>query len=312
MKRRPSSGTPRARHLFQFIGLFLLLIVIGSIGVAFLFLRPSSSQKKVKNILIVPSTIDGFSGQIILAQHDPQAEQLKLIFFNADIPLSLIGGYGQYPLRSVYPLLHLDKRSDSYMLAAYSVGLNMVVDEVWTSANPQLFAGSDTKKILQQELLNFQINAPMSVKDRLTMYQSLSQLRADKIEKSEVNSLAEWEKQSEQFKFPNFTAECSIAVINMTGQRSLGPQVSKVLEKSGLLVIRVSDTADPSLVHVQSSVLTNSTDPRCQETADHLQKVVPIPVQIQYDKDTLKKYRANLVVILGPEVGELLQSPSTK
>ncbi len=291
-----------ARKIFAIL-LIAFLLVIGLCLVFFLNAQPWSFDQ---NIVIIPQTIDGPKEKIFLAHISPSSNKIEVSEFPQDFAVPVIGGYGKYPLRSIYPLLQIDTRGQQFLLSAYSFGLGVAVDQVWTSKQAALFTQSLSFSQLTQKILAGQITTPLHLSQKIWFARFVLGLRPDQITVHTVDDPNQWLQQQTHFQFPSQSKECSLSVVNTTSSPGLGTKVATVLEQSGYSVLRVTNSPDAQ----RDATLIMSADQQqtCKEVVAHIQDIFPIEVRTQTDPSALTQYRSQIVIFLGKDVISSLQN----
>ena len=286
---------------------FFVIILICFLAYNYVFVSAKWQQNSEKNILIVPSNIDGFKGDILFAHISPNTNKIEVRKLNSAIQIPVIGGYGNYPLQSIFPLLFLDKKSPEFMRAAYIFGLKNAIDEVWTSRNPQVFDSQTTVTKIAELLLQYQIQSQWTLRDRINLYNFVRTLRSNQINSLNVTDFEQWQKSQDTLAFTHPTQDCEISVINMTNITGIGNRVTNVIEKSGYTVLRLTDeipVRDHSLIIASPEAVTK----QCSETLLHLQYLFPDNIPIQQDAQTMNKFRSQIVLLIGNDTAQKIQA----
>src|SRR5579859_4708194 len=127
-------------HILRILVLIILPIVIVVFGILIWFFHLNFTQEPTQNFLFVPRLIDGYKGQILLAHLSPKEHKVDLVFFKPELKSEVIGGYGDYQLQSLWPLLNIDHKDTHFLSAAGTYFLQNVIDEVIpTQRVPQSF-----------------------------------------------------------------------------------------------------------------------------------------------------------------------------
>jgi hypothetical protein len=272
----------------------LLCAVIITIG--FLFQR-TGYLEKTQNILFVPSSVEGGKNVILLAHLSPGNSKVEMAVFPPDLPVNTLGGYGSYPLQSLFPLLALDDKSPAFMRAAYSHALQLPIDEV-ISFHPQMVPTPDT---IWWQLLTYKMAGQMNFIERLRAYRFVQNNGPSELEKLQITDEKNWQKMSSKFRLPAVNSDCGVAVLNTTNVAGTGSIVTTVLENSGVPVIRLSDTPDQLS---QTKILVNQALPFCQEVVTHLGNLFPFETRVELDPKTMNTYRAQIVILIGQDFAQ--------
>ncbi len=310
MSRRQLSrqSTQPSKHLFShYFRIIFSLSCIIIIGLFVLFLalfRQSYGWKDEKNILIVPSVIDGSKSPILLAHIIPQSQRIEVFSFPNETVISLIGGYGKYPLRSVYPLLHLDHKDAQFIRAAYTFGFNELIDQVWATPQAQSFADASQVKQFLTSVAFSPLSTPLNIFDKIWLMQFTHSLDVQQIEISSPKDLTQWATMQDKVQFPSLAADCPISIVNTTGVSGVGGKVASVLEKSGFSLLRV---ADDDHVEAKSTIYVGNSQQKCAAVLAHLPALFPQAVSIRKDIQKTIQFRSEIVIFLGKESSDVLK-----
>ena len=286
---------------------FARLLFIGM--VVFLLAYFVTPQKWVAdqehNVVIVPEESTGFSDQIWLVQWSPKQHRAVIAELPAEFSVEVLGGYGKFPVRSIWPLLKLEKKSDQFIRAGFSQGLGVVVDEVWTSKEPVVFqlAAKDPKpdrlmKNLLDHIVMGDIHTSISWRDRIHVWWWGHRLRPDQIVVEKVSDPEGWLQQRKKLAFEMRQSECSIALLNTTGTAGVASRLGKVLSDAGLVVVRISDE---ERVNRKTVIKRTPAAAICKEELAHLQSFFPETLEITEDPGLGNTARAQISVELGKE-----------
>ncbi|GEM_PF-728780 len=305
-RARSSSGNNRSNIFSQLFGTLLkLLLLLGVVvGIIFLllfvFFGPSWSNQSDQNIVIVPIDTDVQANKIILAHISPKTKKIEAVLLPADSSAKVIGGYGQYPVRSLYPLLSLEKKDTPFLRAAYSHALGKVVNQVWWSGDEALFIGEDRDLAsrLSRKILLGRVHASadgqLGLLDRVWLFRFFNQVTPRTLDQRQLAS----------FVFGNDLKDCRIGITNTTTQAGMGTGVSKVLEQSGFAVIRVTDeqtSQEKSVIKLDPSMES------CTEVVNHALNLFPFKVEVEEQADLWATNRVNVHLFLGQDLAKELR-----
>lgn len=274
----------------------LTIVMLGSIWAVgpHLFVLDNS-----KNILFTSFKIDSSESKIYLAYFFPATKEITVIPLKSN-QVSVLGGYGDYELGRVYQLLNMERKKNDFKLAAMSWGMETLVDGV-------VDIGPTTpiydKKQLQQQLW-------ISAWSHLTTPQELVELlkiffftRSVPVEQfvfeSNTTSVDRLNILDNVVLYEN----CSVAVVNTTDKTGLATKMSDILEKSGVVVVRVTDQNSP---YQLSTFSFNADHGSCQSLSERLQVLFPGKVTQQQHDQLQQEYRADLVIFIGKDLGGLI------
>ncbi len=278
--------------------LAFVLLAIPFLLSFFAFFRRTWDGQMEQNIVIVPNIKDGPEAPILFLQVVPKEQKINIVRLPANAEVKVLGGYGNYPLRSVWPLLRLEKKPERFYPAAYSYALKEVIDQVWVSDKKEVFASESEANKIFDNLLFYEVHAPLTWTDRLWLANFARGLRPDQLEVTEVKSLEEWERLQSKIQFPSQARDCSLSVVNTTQVSGVGNIAATTLEKSGLSVIRVTDTQDSkdhTVIALQQEL------PECVGVLQHVEHLFPFPIKTEMNTEILAQYRSHIVLFVGKD-----------
>jgi hypothetical protein len=252
-----------------------------------------------QHIVIVPKNIDVSSNVILFLHYRSSTQELSLTSLPAAEEVRVAGGYGRYPLKSVYPLLMLDKKKPSLVRATYSYALRVPVDQVWVSSDPKIFTAGSAAE-LSQDFLSGKIEAALSIKDRWKLSQIFRV--QGKRSKSEYATLLRWHEDKEEHYAANFN-DCRVGILNTTSVPGLGGRLEDMFKNTGAIVVRVSADTNPEKT---SKVLIQPGNPACQALLTHLPAMLPATVQVQEDPQVFTRGRSELELVVGEDLAQFL------
>lgn len=299
---KPSVNTGIAQLLQRLVLLSAmvagLVFVIGFAYYTF-FLPTVWSDSTAKNIVIVPNSIDVSTDSILYASISYKTDKVTLNSLPATDTVQVPGGYGTYPLKSVFPLLGLDHKSHQTVVATYSFLIGVPIDEVWVTGDASVLSPQQTTSQFAQAVLLNKMGTGLGLKDRFQLYQFIREQDPDV---QVFASLSDWQaKQSS--RFAGQLKDCRVALVNTTSTAGLGRRVSTVLDRSGVVVVRLTD----SLPQKPKSVLTiQPGQPDCIALADHLKQLFPDEIEILQDPNIMERARSEAEVVIGQDLGNFL------
>lgn len=295
---QPSFLTKIGKFLIGLLALGLVVAAVLILWIVF-FLPARWNENSTKNIVIVPSNIDVNTNVILFASISYTNDSLSYSSLPANDTVRLAGGYGEYPLKSVFPLLGLDQKPDQTVIATYSHLLGIPIDEVWVTSEDTIFQEKSTVQDLAYQVLLGKLETPLSLKDRLKFYRFASGKQSTRVN---FSTLAEWQAKQAS-RFIGLLKDCRASLVNTTAVAGLGRRVSKVMEQSGMTVVRLTDAA-PTVGKSTITILPNSET--CMFLATHVKQLFPESLQIKEDSEILTRARSEAEIILGQDIGNFL------
>jgi|GEM_PF-2973001 len=281
-----------------------LLAVLGGVGfVAFRFLLPQLLPlDQNTNIVFVSSKNDLQKNEIVVAHFRSADHSLSLITLQNQELVSVIGGFGEYPLRSVYPLLALEEKGSVFARGAFSYVTGQLVDGVVAVPGAEL---PRTQTEVMKALSVYPGSGIESSMEQLQVLRLLlfaAKLPSDNLTHTTTSSLSEWESYRAKRAVKHPENECSVAVVNTTSKGGLAREMSAILEQTGYTVVRITDTATNE---PQTIISYNPDDAVCELQAKRLADLFPLVITMQPNREMTSTYRAKIVISLGQDVSQL-------
>ena len=299
IKKKKSSVFIRLFVLFFFISL------IGAGALAFGSFQHFWKNFSEKNIVVVPKSIDGFKGNIVLAHISPSSHKIETFSFPADTMIDVANGYGIYPLPSVYPMLLLDKESPEFVRSLLSLSLQVPIDEVWVSTIPSDVHTTTDFKNIAQLIVKSRIQTPLVGLDKIWFY-FFVQGNSGQLVTHQVKDMTQWvtlKNGTSLATLPAIDRECSVAVFNVSEEAGVGSKVGIFLESNGYTIIRVTDQPQAQ----ETSDIITTSDEKCVRVVSHLRHILPgNPLPILHS-NVMNDYRANVAIRIGKDVSALLK-----
>lgn len=271
--------------------LTVMLAVLGAITVVIFVLieAPLTAQ----NVVFVSPKKSGGESPIIMASFEPQTQKVAVTTFAGNLTGKVIGDYGDYPIGSVRYLLQIGNKDEVFLRSAYSHIFQKSIQTVYEIVP----AGAvENKWQLVQMLL----------KERQTWSLAfrLSKLDEANFTFRKIGEWGEWERVLANQLLAKINDQCSVAIVNASQTDGLASRLSKILENSGVEVVRTTD----SIWDEPKTALYVSPDEveKCQPVIAAIQAVSPMILSQQLDQTKSTQYRARLVFFLGNELADLI------
>jgi hypothetical protein len=295
------------KSVFFKLGFLVVLTLVLVASVSFFVMKvvfPRIIDTSINTTVVIvsaPTELD--TNKILIAQYNAKKQIVTTIRLTADEEVPVIGGFGAYPLKSVYPLLAMENKDDAFIRAAYSSILGQVVDGVVESGEGVLMdTAPQLASIMSRDLMMHPLNV-WSNKQHLQLMTIAGQMAQNQLEQREMNSLAEWQKYTSQQALIQPDSTCPVAVVNTTPTSGLATKLSTIVEGSGYTVIRIADTTQNL---EQSQVLVDPTTVNCLSHAERLTHILPQAGEIIADGEQAATFRAKIVILLGNDVSQVL------
>jgi hypothetical protein len=277
-------------------GLFAVLLFLLTL---YFFVFPSIISKDLtaKNILIVSNKLDVPSNYIYVAHISNDNSQNSLISIPAQQNIEVPGGYGEYPLQSIYQLLLIDQKDDQVIKATFSQILEIAIDEI-------IAIDQELKSIESSNLSSFFLDQFFTKLGRFDLIESKNILQlhylTNHLSKAEIEQLSDFKSYLPDIKTisGDLYQYCSVAVINASGENGRARQKGTIIENTGALVVRIDDFWE---LQERSTIFYDTQPVNCKELAIRLsgilnQKPEILPIEKLEDA---QKYRAKVIVVIG-------------
>ncbi len=271
------------------------LVVMLMIGVNS-FLPQVFKIKQEKNLLLVNNTIDQGASHLYLVKLSPQTETANIFSLKGDSLVPIAGGYGQYPLGFLAPLLRFENNDLEKITAAYNFALKQAVDEVYFM--PQLGELKDKKTVEQaigKLIKNDFWRTTRLQKQWLEIYFYLKTAQFFSIKDFEFKN------ETQGLDIPFLAKEklngCPVVLVNSAGVNNLAQSHGQMLEANGFLVV---NRENPIKKIEESVIYYDQNENDCQQLIGLAQKLLPRISKIVPDGgEQAKQYRAKMVINLG-------------
>lgn len=302
VRKKQSSPPPKFfSFILSFLRIFLVggAIICGLLVVVFLFVSQIETKLTNQNILFIPNNKDVSEGQIILASVNGNSQKVFVYQFPTILKAEVLGGYGEYPLGSVLPLLKIDHKDNYFVQAAFS---GIFQHSVTNFYEHQI----DSEQLGKAKLIS------LLLKQRQTwsLAWQIYKLDGTSLSFKRVENWEEWGKALSGQLVGSINDHCSVAVVNTTKINGLATKLSNVLEKSGVEVVRTTDSiwdqSATAIYYADESAL------ECESVINVIQSVSPVKLLKNTDEVKPTQYRAKVVFFIGNELAEIFGKESTK
>jgi len=184
--------------------------------------------------------------------------------------------------------------------------LGKIIDQIFFLPSEQKVTNQSTLQHTLGQLIS-QKTFGLSRSEKLKIWLFTQSLPSSQVYMRNIDTVDAWQKFMSTTAAQTSFKSCSIALINRTKKFGLGKNISQLLEQSGYQIIKV-DSQSESLPKSQLYVAENK--PTCQKYAERISKSVVTQPQIITDSFQPNIHRADIVLFLGEDVGELLAAPA--
>lgn len=296
MVKRQSQQSPKLWASLLKIGQILVVLLVSlavltaALIVIFVLI---DAPLQTKNIVFVSAKKSGGESRILMASIDSQTDKVLVVSFAGNLVGEVIGDYGNYPINSIRYLLQIGKKDEVFLRAAYS--------HIFKKSITEVTEVEQTTDMSQKWQL-----VSLLAKNRQTwpLALSLSKLDDANFVFKQVGEWGEWEKIQDKQLLTKINDQCSVAIVNASQINGLANQLSKILENSGVEVVRTTD----SIWDEPKTALYVSPDEaaKCQQVIAAIQAVSPVILPQQLDQAKSTQYRARIIFFIGNELADLI------
>ena len=300
--KRPSPKTLAKR---QVIGQVFIWLVVGGaclaliLALAYNFFLPNffKLQENKNWLFIYPDLDSQVPNQVFFGHFNPEIKAITLVEIDPELRVRLLSDYGEYPLRSIYPLLQLSGQAadEQYLQAAYSLAIGEVVDRVVVMDQARnLPEPQQLKKVLWQEAAN----GPGVDNEGWQVYFFAEQGQA---RRSLQIGVENWDKFGrENFSRP-MMMNCAVVVVNATSESGLANRIAGILEKAGFMVTREGNHWEKL---AKTTIYYDEGSHHCSELVERGIKMLPFAPEVREGGEVPGQYRAGVVVVAGSDLVE--------
>lgn len=293
-RRPPSKLSQKIKKcIWVFIGvLFLFSITFFMIYRSILSI--ALDERSTQTIVLVPDDLDDSDTQVVFAFLAEEQRDSFIAILPVSTEVAVPGGYGNYRLSAVYPLLELEKKDAQFMRASFSRGLGRTVDTVYGVSELV-----DEDELESGELFSLILKTALKEKRVPTELIRLWHFVKNDIPVVKLNALSELSGLVAEKKAAVIAEaqECPIGVLNASLQSGTASLLSTLFEQSGLITIRTSSY--PELEPTTKIYISENNT--CAPVLETVKKAFVQLPQIEVNQAMVTQYRAPIVIIIGED-----------
>jgi len=313
IKRTSQSHPAKKIWILIRIGRWLMLGVfsLGVILTTIFLIGPSLGYDLIQadaepSTLVLPLVTNQSQSNLLIVHTGRDIESSYVWIVDGTLAIDVPGGYGQYQLGAIWPLLNIDTKDATYQRAVFSFVLHQPIEQVIPIQTQSDLIGWP---LLVQVLKVLITNPNYSGFDRWLLLKTCLIMRSDL--PSQVIQVHHYDELIATLRFdpPAFTAladECGIAIMNATELGGLASQYGQILESNGAYVVRIDDAGqalDKSFI-----ILDSKHQDVCLPVGRMLSQLLPFEIEITRASDVYQTYRTPVAVLLGQDVVEFLET----
>lgn len=297
-RRKKTSNRPGGVFVKKIFFSLLALIIFSGVLLAFFAITVSKTDLPSTVILIRSTKVDSNVDHPTMVWYDSSRKKIKIIDFDKNMTVDLAGGFGNYKLNAVGPLLAIDKKNLSEQRSLFSLAIWYPINQLWEIHQPVTF--NDDKNITQLAdlLIKNQINAPISNSQRWRWWLLLRFLRPDQITYTNVSDFEDWQSIQEQLHV-SAQSDCSVTIVNLTSISGMARLWGSLTEKMGISVVRVTDEQDTG---DKTHLVLDTDSKQCQKVTSQIQQILPFAAPTSNETNIRSRYRSDVVLFLGQDM----------
>lgn len=269
------------------ISFIVALVALGGVVCWQMVTRMPLDEGPYRLLLVEKVGANGRSPSMTLVQYLPDKTAVQIVDLPENESLPVGGGYGQYQLDAVQPLLAIDKKSPSAVKSIFSQVLKLPIDQVLVVDQSTQLTNKESltqlmwdnrfwawwKVVRAVQTENMQLRQVTSVSAVAGVLEPLTELQSD----------------------------CPVAIVNATPRSGLASSVSTLLENGQASVVRTTDQAQ----YLPKTKLVVSQLGACPVIQRFVQNLLPGEVEFEVNQSITNQHRAEVVLYLGTDVSEV-------
>ncbi len=275
-------------------GLFFLGYLVFVLLMKFFLPSFFSLDNEEKNLLLIGGTPEDKAAVIYILRLSSTDDSVKVFLLDSQALVPVSGGYGNYPLGNIAPLLQLEANQNQTLVAVYNFALKQAIDEVYFVPDLQIPESekqvkADFWRLIKKELA-------LTTQARAELWRIFFFLQKEnsflknnlKISDQGVEGIGLAKEKNTQ---------CPVVLINTTKINGLASKVSRMAEMNGAVVINLESNEENLL---DSEIYYDQNEPACVELINVLQNSLTKVGKIVPDSGVLgAQNRAKAVIKLG-------------
>ncbi|MCA9369334.1 MAG: LytR C-terminal domain-containing protein [Pseudomonadales bacterium] len=256
-------------------------------------------------------------GKIVLAHFGNDQRDSRVFVIKGEERVEVPNGYGEYAIGVVPALLSVDNQSDETIRSVMSRILGVPVDELVVTDpivldeaqedsdaeienSVSFFFASNIASVLRTLSRENVIKNPSKAVMLLRVSYLASTQTSQRVELSSYQETSAFLSGEKMMDLSPAEQKCSIAVINSTESTGLAHETAQMLESNGAYIVREDSISNVSeATHIE---IGDQPRAECENLARKLKAFFPESLETGVQTEDSKRYRADIVLLLGLDV----------
>lgn len=280
--------------------LFLVLCYLMFILCLKFFLPQFFAFSSERNILLIGGAPEEKAKNIYILRLSPTNETVKVFTLDSQTLVPVSGGYGDYPLGFVAPLLQLEANNTQELVAVYNFALKQAIDAVYFIPDlhepiNETVVANDFWSLIGREL-------SLTTNVRRQLWEIFFYLQRETSFTRGKLAIAGDSGVTAQFLAKEKITQCPAVLVNTTTINGLAAKASQMAEMNGVVVVNLESNSENLW---ENEVYYDQNEPDCLELVAVLQNSFPQLGKLVPDDGTLAaQNRAKAVIKLGRSLSD--------
>ena len=307
-KRQASSAQLRQKKyfwstltaVFLSLGLFLVLTYLIILLCLKFFLPQLFAFSAERNILLIGGTPAEKATNIYILRLSPANETVKVFTLDSQALVPVSGGYGDYPLSFVAPLLQLETTNNQQLAAVYNFALKQAIDEVYFI--PDLHQPTSEEQVAQDIWTLIKQELSLTTTVRRSLWEIFFYLQKETAFTQNQLAIDSDSGVTADYLAKEALTQCPVVLINTTNINGLAAKASQMMEMNGVKVVNLESSSEDLLAN---EIYYDQNEPDCVSLVQVLQNSLPQLVKMVPDDGNLAaQNRAKAVIKLGRSLSD--------
>ncbi|MDO5561643.1 MAG: hypothetical protein Q4G02_02620 [bacterium] len=280
--------------------LFLVLCYLMIVLCLKFFLPQFFAFSAERNILLIGGAPEEKAKNIYILRLSPANETVKVFTLDSQTLVPVSGGYGDYPLGFVAPLLQLEASNTQELVAVYNFALKQAIDEVYFL--PSLHEPLDETAVVRDFWSLIKRELSLTTNVRRQLWEIFFYLQRETSFTKGKLAIAGDAGVTAQFLAKEKITQCPAVLINTTNINGLAAKASQMAEMNGVVVVNLESSSEDLW---ENEVYYDQNEPDCLKLVQVLQNSFPQLGKLVPDNGTLAaQNRAKAVIKLGRSLSD--------
>jgi hypothetical protein len=249
--------------------------------------------------------------QVVLPNFFPVLDDQNLVMSSTEVPtagqpLSIVRLSPSTKRISIVHGIVPPQAPDVQLPLSWQIGVPL--DKTIEVTDAELTSKSDVVRVFK-DLLGESTNSDFPLRQRISWWLFTRSIPRANVRIIEVESSSDWSAARRPLTDGRASQACPVAVLNTISKTGAASQLSQLLERTGLVVIRVGDTPDLKEV---TEVVLDEASLNCQTEAEWIGQFVDTTatdsVKVSIEPGVFAQYRAPIILKIGRDLEPALDS----